>query len=139
MRYEVQLGRIAIEASTPQEAANLAAKAYAKHCPIEVTNSDTGESERFRMQAWEHTAAKPVDEDFYACWFTPDAIRDHFDSDVVDNLAPDQLWQIAEYCISADSLWDLFHELLVDAMSDIGIDDPYENSPLGTRGREANR
>ena len=53
--------------------------------------------------------------------FEPDAIRDHFEGDdpnPVAGLTDAQLREIGGYAIGADSLWQLFHELLQEAVED---------------------
>jgi len=53
--------------------------------------------------------------------FEPDAIRAHFegdDPDPTEGLSDEQLRAIGYYAIGADSLWSLFHELLVEAIND---------------------
>lgn len=53
--------------------------------------------------------------------FEPRAIRDHFevgDPDPTEGLTDDDLRKIGEYAIQADSLWNLFHELLVEAIEE---------------------
>jgi hypothetical protein len=51
--------------------------------------------------------------------FEPRAIRDHFDGDDDDptkDLTDEQLEKIGHFAIGADSLWEKFHELLVEAV-----------------------
>jgi hypothetical protein len=63
--------------------------------------------------------------------FEPDAIRAHFEGDDPDptaGLTDAQLREIGEYAISADTLWGLFHELLVEAI---------DNYAAGTGGEVA--
>ena len=53
--------------------------------------------------------------------FEPDAIRAHFEGDDPDptqGMTDEQLRAIGHYAISADSLWSLFHELLVEGFND---------------------
>jgi hypothetical protein len=57
-------------------------------------------------------------EDNLAVWFTPSAIVDAFDGEEnelaqwVRGASEAQLASIGEACLSADSLWRLFHELI---------------------------
>lgn len=59
-----------------------------------------------------------VREEDLAVWFTPNAIVDAFDGDETElarwvRVASEaQLASIGEACLSADSLWSLFHELI---------------------------
>lgn len=53
--------------------------------------------------------------------FEPDAIRAHFEGDDPDptqGLTDGQLKVIGQYAIAADRLWEMFHELLVEALED---------------------
>lgn len=53
--------------------------------------------------------------------FEPGAIRAHYEGDEDDPtpvLTDDDLRKIGHYCISADSIWSLFHELLEEAVTE---------------------
>lgn len=62
------------------------------------------------------------DDPALALWFTPAAIRSHFDGDDdetaewVANASDEELREIGEACLSADSLYGLFHMLLINAI-----------------------
>jgi hypothetical protein len=63
--------------------------------------------------------------------FEPQAIRDHFegnDHDPTEGLGDEHLKQIGEYAVSADPLWELFHELLVEAFEEVS--GPEERSSI---------
>lgn len=63
---------------------------------------------------------KNTAEERLALWFTPQAIRDHFDGDegtVVDwvhGASDDELRALGEECLGADTLYSEFHRLLVE-------------------------
>lgn len=66
-------------------------------------------------------ADRPTDNNNLALWFTPEAIREHFETDPTDplvGLTDSDLVAIGEECLSADMLYELYHNLLVDAVAD---------------------
>jgi hypothetical protein len=67
-----------------------------------------------------------------ALYFTPDAIRDHFEGDVIDNnedgglatwivheATDDQLRELGEACLTSDTLYSEFHRLLSEIGEEI--------------------
>lgn len=62
------------------------------------------------------------EDDKLALWFTPEAIREHFEGDAdqrtewVEAASDEQLVKLGEYCLSADPLYREFHRLLRDAV-----------------------
>lgn len=51
--------------------------------------------------------------------FEPQAFRDHFegdDPDPTEEFTNEQLHAMGQWAIASDRLWELFHELLVDAI-----------------------
>ena len=54
--------------------------------------------------------------------FEPQAIREHFegcDPDPTKEMSDEHLAQIGEYALQADSLWVVFHEVLLEAMAEV--------------------
>jgi hypothetical protein len=64
------------------------------------------------------------DDNHLALWFTPDAIRDHFDSEAVDALSDEALRLVGFSALSGDPLYEAFHEVLVLALEEEGISTP---------------
>lgn len=62
-----------------------------------------------------------IPDEFLAVWFTPDAIRDHFDG-AEDDDDPRLIWamsasdedlrEVGNGCVSDDAMWSLFHVLI---------------------------
>lgn len=71
----------------------------------------------------EHTTV-PVPDSSLAVWFTPQAIRSHFETpatewhDVVANMSDEELRGIGDSCLSTDYIWEVFHQLLVGCLQD---------------------
>jgi hypothetical protein len=81
----------------------------------------TNEIEQARL-AEEKNAAYLADEKNYALWFTPDAIREHFDDDPRVQLATDErLLRVGMDALSCDVIYEAFHEALKDALENEGI------------------
>jgi hypothetical protein len=56
-------------------------------------------------------------EDRLALWFTPDAIRDHFEGSVpLDGISDAELVDIAVSVLEGDALYETFDRLLADAL-----------------------
>lgn len=73
-------------------------------------------------EAAERNAAWLADENNYALWFTPDAIRDHFDDDPRVTLASDErLRRVGMDALSTDTIYEAFHEALKEALENEGI------------------
>lgn len=58
-------------------------------------------------------------------WFTPDAIREHFDGDeafaVVADADDETLTKVGEFALYSDRLYKVFHQLLVDGLIEEGL------------------
>lgn len=68
------------------------------------------------------------DDSYLALWFTPQAIKDHFDgdegiSDFVDSLDDKTLRAIGEDALTQDTLYREFHRLLLDGVLDAANED----------------
>jgi hypothetical protein len=65
-----------------------------------------------------------------ALWFDPQSIRDHFDScdkNLAEGMTEEELLDVAAECLNSDSLYELFHELLVEAVAAVKADDSCTN------------
>lgn len=94
------------------------------HGPFEAYDEANDWAERNITDDWWSVIVEPLpaSPDLTLCVsFEPQAIRDHYeadDPDPTEGLTDEQLRKVAEYCISADSLWSLFHQLLRDALAE---------------------
>lgn len=68
----------------------------------------------------EHDPSQDTEKRLEPCVsFSPQAIREHFEGrkpDPTAGMTDDELRAMGEYAISSDALWELFHELLVEAL-----------------------
>jgi hypothetical protein len=87
---------------------------------------DYSEGDRIRLMldlVRQFCGAKPDPEDDrgMALWFTPQAIRDHFDAcdeDPTEGLTDEQLVEVGLECLTSDILYSAFHEVLMLSLED---------------------
>lgn len=68
-----------------------------------------------------------------ALWFTPDAIRDHFEDyddldDLIEGATDAQLEKVGRDILNADGLYAFFHEVLVQSVRTILLDGDQEEA-----------
>lgn len=54
--------------------------------------------------------------------FSPEAIREHMDCEAVEHLPDDVLMRVADAALSDSRLYDVFHEVIIDALAEEGIE-----------------
>lgn len=70
-------------------------------------------------------SSNPETNENLALWFTPEAIRSHFEGDddevsrAVEAATDDQLVRVGEACLCADTLYEEFHRLLTAVVEDV--------------------
>lgn len=87
--------------------------------PVLLVDLDTGEQWTCELTYVTHVAGKvdPNDPNL-ALWFTPDAIRDHFEADDdergkwVENATDEQLAAVGQNCLGYDAIYSAFHDAL---------------------------
>lgn len=62
-----------------------------------------------------------ADDNNLALWFTPDAIREHFEEDVVGAASEETLRLAALNALNSDLLYEAFHQALVFGLEQEGI------------------
>lgn len=98
-------------------------KTLAEHLDTEVRKAkheEDFEPERIADELLSMVEDDRREDENIALWFTPQAIKDHFDteegiSDFLDTLTDKEIREeISWACINSDSLYKIFHELLRD-------------------------
>jgi hypothetical protein len=100
--------------------------------PEECADMDSEDLESWIRGNWEGIDRQPLvgQRDMrpdLALWFTPAAIREHFDGGDpgdypgIEAATDEELEEVGAWCLSQDTLYRLYHSLLIDAAIDAGL------------------